>query len=118
MLVREIDVQDDAEIKAWWEVSKAVDAEGRDGLATHWSLRACTVAFRAENNPMKQIPLAAYDGSQIVGVNAVRYPLLDNTHMGYLEPRVLPEHRRQGVGTALLEASLDLLRDAGRTTAL
>src|SRR4051812_8660097 len=118
MRVTEIDVQDDAELRAWWEVSNAVDGEGRDGLATSWSLRACAVAFRSENNAMKQIPLAAYDGSEIVGVNQVHLPLLDNTHMAYVNPRVLPQHRRQGVGTALLEASLGLLRDAGRTTAL
>lgn len=116
MRVREIDVHDDAELKAWWEVSNAVAAYGREGLVTHWSLRSATVAFRSENNSMMHVPLAAFEGEQIIGVNQLHYPLLDNTHLAYVEPRVLPDHRRRGVGTALLEESVRLARAAGRRT--
>ena len=118
MLVREIDVNDDAEVKAWWDVSKAVDSYGREGLATHWSLRAATVAFRSVNNSMRQIPLAAFEADELVGVNQLHYPLLDNTHLVYVHPRVLPAYRRRGIGTALLEESLRRSREAGRTTVI
>ena len=63
MQVRAIDVHDDAEVGAWWEVSKAADAFGRAEFATHWSLRAATVAFRAEKDPVRRVPLVAYDGT-------------------------------------------------------
>jgi GNAT superfamily N-acetyltransferase len=112
MHVRQIDVHDDAEVEAWWEVSKAVDAYGREDLATHWSLRAATVAFRSENLPSRVTPLAVYDGNRIVGVNQLNCPLLDNTHLAFVSPRVLPEHRRQGVGTQLYDAALELAREA------
>ena len=118
MQVREIDVHDDAAIKAWWDVSKAVSDYGREGLATHWSLRAATVAFRSPNNSMRQIPLAAFEGDELVGVNQLHYPLLDNTHLVYVHPRVLPAYRRRGIGTALLEESVRRAREAGRTTVL
>ena len=115
MRIRKLEVHDDAEVAAWWETAKTADAHGRDHPA-YWSLRAATVAFRAADNPMIQHPLAAYDGDTIVGVNQVMMPRLDNTHLVMGEPLVLPEHRRRGIGTALLEAGLEVAREAGRST--
>ncbi len=118
MEVREINIHDDAEVKAWWEVSKAADAYGREEHVTFWSLRAATASLRAANNSMRQVPLAACEGREIVGVDQLHYPLLDNTHLAYVSPKVLPEHRGRGIGTALLDTSLDLIRQLGRATAL
>jgi GNAT superfamily N-acetyltransferase len=118
MQVRMIDVQDDDEVAGWWKVAKTVDAYGRDYPA-FWSLRAATIAFRAENNTMRQLPMAAFDDDgRVIGVNQVHMPLRDNVHMAYVDPMVLPEHRNQGVGSALLEASLRVVAEAGRSTAL
>lgn len=118
MQVRMIDVQDDAEVAAWWEVAKTADAYGRD-YPEFWSLRAATIAFRAENNTMRQLPMAAFDDDgRVIGVNQVHMPLRDNVHLAYVDPKVLPEHRNRGVGTALLDASLQVVAEAGRSTAL
>jgi GNAT superfamily N-acetyltransferase len=114
MQVTEIDVHDDAMLKDWWETARDADADGREYPA-FWSLRSATVAFRAENNSAEQHPLAAFEGGEIVGVNQVMFPLLDNTRMAYLEPLVSAKCRRRGVGTALLGAGLDMARNAGRT---
>jgi GNAT superfamily N-acetyltransferase len=115
MQVREIDVHDDQQVQSWWETARDADAHGRE-YAVFWSLRAATVAFRAEKNSVEQHPLAAFEGGEIVGVNPLMYPLLDNTHLAYVEPLLSVEHRRHGIGTALLEAALDMARQAGRTT--
>lgn len=118
MEVREIDIHEDAEVRAWWEVSKAADAYGREEYVSFWSLRAATASLRAPNNSMCQVPLAAFEGREIVGVDQLHYPLLDNTHLSYVSPLVLPERRGRGIGSALLDTSLDLIRQLGRTTAL
>jgi GNAT superfamily N-acetyltransferase len=115
--IRDIDVDDDADVLAWWEVGKAVDAYGRDHAA-YWSLRAATVALRDKANSFQQLPIAAFDGDQVVGIDKVMLPLLDNTHLAFVEPMVLPEHRGRGVGSSLLAASLEKVRAARRRNVL
>jgi GNAT superfamily N-acetyltransferase len=116
MHVTEIDPHDDAQLREWWEVSKAVEEYGREGLATHWSLRAATVAMRATTGPFGQVPLAVYVDGKIAGIHQFRYPKLDNTHMVWVEPKVLPEYRRRGIGAALMEDAERRTRELGRTT--
>ncbi|MEP6667344.1 MAG: GNAT family N-acetyltransferase, partial [Nocardioidaceae bacterium] len=113
MQVTEIDVHDGAQVKAWWEIARDADADGRD-YPVYWSLRSATVSFGADNNSVEQHPLAVVEDDQVVGVNQVMFPLLDNRHLAYVEPLVAAKHRRRGIGTALLEASLDMVRQAGR----
>ncbi|MDC7123738.1 GNAT family N-acetyltransferase [Cellulomonas fimi] len=45
---------------------------------------------------------------------AMLLPLQENTHTAYVEIGVLPEHRRQGIGSALHDHALDVARAAGR----
>ncbi|MBA3232859.1 MAG: GNAT family N-acetyltransferase [Propionibacteriales bacterium] len=115
MWVGEIDVHDDAQVKAFWEAGREADESGRE-YPTYWSLRSAMVAFRAEGNSVEQHPLAAIEDGEVVGVNQVVFPLLDNTHISYVEPLVPPSHRNRGVGSTLVRAALDLSRDAGRDT--
>jgi GNAT superfamily N-acetyltransferase len=65
------------------------------------------VAFLARND----------DGVAVGGSTAVM-PLQDNDQFVFVDVFVLPEHRRAGHGTALLEAALDAGRSHGRSTAL
>lgn len=117
MWLGEIDVHDDTLLRAWWEAAKEGDAHDRL-YATYWPLRSMAVAFRAESNSVEQHPLAAVDGGEVRGTNQVIFPLLDNTHVAYVEPIVRPAYRRRGIGTALLDASLDMARAAGRGTVI
>lgn len=55
---------------------------------------------------------------RVVGVLEVYLPRRDNTHMGYLEPIVDPSARCRGVGRALYEAGVEILRSEGRTLVL
>jgi GNAT superfamily N-acetyltransferase len=55
------------------------------------------------------------DPARVLGYAAVNLPLQDNTHTGFVDVGVRPEHRRRGVGAALYDASLTLVREAGRT---
>jgi GNAT superfamily N-acetyltransferase len=99
----------------WWEAAKEGDGHGRP-YAAFWSLQAASVAMRAENNAMEQHPLAAIDDGEVLGTNQVMLPRLDNTHTAMMEPIVRPSYRGRGVGTALLEAGLELARAKDRAT--
>ncbi len=117
MWTGEIDVHDDDLVRKFWEAGREGDAYERP-YAAFWSLQAATVAFRDTSNAVEQHPIAAMDGDEVLGVNQVILPRLDNTHVAYIEPIVRPAQRRRGVGTALLQASVDLARAAGRRTVI
>jgi GNAT superfamily N-acetyltransferase len=53
-----------------------------------------------------------------LGVLAVDAPILDNDHMGYLDPTVHPAHRRHGIGSTLLNAGERILNEWDRGTIL
>ncbi|MGI9085177.1 MAG: GNAT family N-acetyltransferase [Aeromicrobium sp.] len=55
------------------------------------------------------------DGTAVAGGTA-ELPLRDNTSFVYIEAFTVPEHRRRGHATAVIEAIEDLARDAGRAT--
>ncbi len=60
--------------------------------------------------------IARDDSGAIVGTGYVEFPLRDNLTLAYIGISVIPEHRRRGHGTALLDAFADLAREHGRTT--
>jgi GNAT superfamily N-acetyltransferase len=118
MRIAEIDVQDDDQISEWWRVADTAQVFGREEFSAYWSLKAAFASFRAENNPMRQQPLACWEDDRMVGVAHLSFPMLDNTHLAITEAYALPQHRRRGVGGALLSYALDRARAEGRTTVL
>jgi mycothiol synthase len=60
----------------------------------------------------------ARDGADAVGGAMLWMSLTDNQHMGLLDLRVHPAHRRRGVGTALLRAAVAELSGLGRPVLL
>lgn len=59
--------------------------------------------------------VARSDGGEILGVGLVETPERDNRHLAFLSVGVEEKHRRQGVGTALMEAVEAHARERGRT---
>jgi GNAT superfamily N-acetyltransferase len=53
-----------------------------------------------------------------VGLLRVDLPCWDNRHLGLLDVRVDPLHRRQGIGRALFQAGVQRVRAEGRPLAL
>jgi GNAT superfamily N-acetyltransferase len=117
MDVAEIDVHDDDLVRRFWEAGKEADEDGRP-YATFWPLRSAMVAFRSAHNSMEQHPLAALEDGQVLGTNQVILPVLDNTHVAFMEILVRPAARRRGVGGALLDAGLELARAKSRSTVI
>ena len=117
MWVGQIDVHDDEQLRAFWAAGKEGDAYGRP-YAAFRSIEATTVALRDKAGFADVVALAATDEGEVLGVSEVVVPKLDNTHLAFVEPIVRPAHRCRGVGTALLEASLQIARDRDRTTVI
>src|SRR5262245_31360822 len=118
MRISELDVDDDDQVRQWWELADVAQAFGREEFSAYWSLKAAVASFRAENNAQRQLPLACWVDDRMVGVQFLAFPLLDNTHLAVTESLVHPDHRRRGIGTALLTDALDRVRREGRTTLL
>ncbi|MDQ1600068.1 MAG: hypothetical protein QOD68_1542 [Actinomycetota bacterium] len=53
-----------------------------------------------------------------VGLLRIDLPCWDNRHLGLLDVRVDPGHRRQGIGRALFQAGVQRVRREGRTMVL
>ena len=61
--------------------------------------------------------LARADDGAAVGGGWVVMPRLDNTRIGFVEAFVVPEHRRRGHGSAVLDVVVGIARASGRSTA-
>lgn len=57
----------------------------------------------------------ALDGGDVVGMTALAMPSQDNLSLAFLMLAVLPERRREGIGSMLLDDALASARAAGRT---
>ena len=90
----------DADLEAWNDVRRIVVPNES----------APTIELlRAEESP-DRLMLLAESGGQVLGSGVA-----DRSHItgGFVAPRVLPDHRRRGVGSALLRVLLDHLIDRG-----
>jgi GNAT superfamily N-acetyltransferase len=90
----------DADLEAWNEVRRIV--------VPNESVPTIDL-LRAEEGPDRLMVLAE-SGDRVVGSG-----FANRSHIkgGFVAPRVLPEHRRRGVGSALLRVLLDHLVDRG-----
>ena len=55
-------------------------------------------------------------GAETAGICSVTFPLRENTHTAGIDVLVVPVHRRQGLGSALLKHAEAVARDRGRTS--
>ena len=59
---------------------------------------------------------AAVDGNRVLGWFSLTLPVRDNTHSAQIELEVHPDHRRAGIGTALLGRAEARVAELGRDT--
>jgi GNAT superfamily N-acetyltransferase len=101
--IREIDVHDDADVAAWHEVMVAVDVHELGDHAVLWSLPELIVNLRAPRKDRRNLMFIGELDGRAVAHGSVGLPLLDNTTAADVAVGVLPEVRRQGLGTRMLE---------------
>ena len=112
--VTTIDVHDDEQLAAWHAVESAALAERP--FALQRSAAALAASVRVPSRYRRVHLLTARVAGEMVGVADLRMGTRDNLHLAGLEINVHPDHRRQGVGTALWEAADALRLAEGRTT--
>ncbi|HEY0474198.1 MAG TPA: GNAT family N-acetyltransferase [Kribbella sp.] len=98
--VREIDPADSDAFDSWYDVFRAGATADREAalVSSHDAL-----AYSLRNpNPLKtRLPVAAFDGDQVVGAMLFEFWLQDNPDSVDVEIDVPPAHRRRGIATAL-----------------
>lgn len=116
MEIREVDVHDEVQLKAWFDAEQAAISHDRPHAVsrTHEAL-VNQVTHQSEYR--QPILLAAIDGDEVVGTAELAYSLQDNRHLADLEITVRPERRRRGIGRALYGEATTRRRAAGRTSA-
>jgi GNAT superfamily N-acetyltransferase len=122
--VSEVDPHDEAAFDAWFSVMHATDME-RWPDKPGW-LRVERLAMaRDEDGPEEHRLLVARVGAggepiegterAVVGVADIELYRRENLQLARTEIRVLPEHRRRGVGSSLVTAVEQIVEAAGRT---
>ena len=116
MEIREIDVHDEALLRAWFDAEGAAIAHDRPH-AVRRTLDALVTQVAVPSDYCEGHLLAAVRRTTILGIAELGYSLQDNPHLADLEVTVRPEHRRRGIGRALYGEATTRRREAGRTSA-
>jgi GNAT superfamily N-acetyltransferase len=117
-----VDPRDDAAFRQWFGVLQAVEQDtrpGEEGWAPLDQQALAVAGLDPEASGVGEhvVLLVAHEGDEPLGIGRLVMPVRDNTDRARVLVLVHPEHRRRGVGTALLEDQLTRLREMGRTVA-
>jgi len=115
MEIRQVNVFDDSELKSFYEVTERAEAFERPHHSG-WSLDEAKIELRREVPTERSEAWAAYDEGTMVGGMSLWFPLLDNLTKCWGAVGVDPDHRRRGVGSALVAKIVDRMAQEGRTT--
>jgi GNAT superfamily N-acetyltransferase len=116
--ISEVDHGDQATLRAFWEVEQAAQQHDRG----HPLLRTWTQLTNTLGTPNPYYGRTLWvardgaDGDRVVGGLEVGVPLQENTRIGFLEVNVLPDARRRGIGTALLDTAVAHCHADGRSS--
>jgi GNAT superfamily N-acetyltransferase len=117
--LRWVEPGDTALFDAWYAVLRATDLERWPDLGG-WSRREVhalvSAGDRSDAGATRYLCLAAVDASgPTVGLGLCELPQRDNDHGASLDVRVLSEHRRRGIGTAIVTEVERRVAAEGRT---
>lgn len=88
---------------------------GRE-FAVPWSLEEMRVAVTLESPYFdRELWVARDEGGQVAGFLQIDLPQKDNINLASVDLGVVPDHRRQGYGTALAKVAEERLAHHGRT---
>jgi len=117
MEIRPVDVRDDEAFDAFYRVLRQVHLDGREGRPV-WSHDEAQTMFAVPEQFATMTAYGAHDGTDLVGIGFTFFTEMDNLDKGDVQVMVPPEHRRRGIGSALVEHLVDVCVQHGRTTVL
>ena len=115
--VEAIDPRDKAAFDEWFAVWRVIDIE-RWPEGPGWQYEELLAMALDRDGPHQRRPLVARCNGVVAGVVGLEMSRRENLHLARLDVRVLPEYRRRGIGTALVEAAEGTAAAAGRTEAV
>ena len=115
MDIRQVNVFDDAELERFHEVTERAESFERPHHSG-WSLDETKIELRRQVPTERSEAWAAYDEVTMVGAMSLWFPLLDNLTKCWGAVGVDPDHRRHGVGSALVAQIVIRMAHEGRTT--
>jgi GNAT superfamily N-acetyltransferase len=114
--VHHIDPQDDAALAEWTSVLQASDKDLWPDV-TGYGLEDIRAFARFKGTSRRWELLAAGEpGGPVLGVAMLEFTTHENLHAAEITLAVHPEHRRRGVGTAIVERMAEVARADGRRT--
>jgi GNAT superfamily N-acetyltransferase len=114
--IRDVDVSDEAQLRQWYDVWRAGQPHRRADLIPSWA--AAEQALSTSPPGFELQLFCAFEDGTPAGACLVNLPLEDNPTVVYADVMAHPDHRRRGVGTAVLEELECRARAAGRTRVL
>ena len=100
--MRQIDSHDEAAFDAWYDVLRTTDEERWPG-EPGWDRRTVKAMVDQRHGAMDFLCFSGTGGSgATVGIAMLQVPKRENRHQATLDVRVRPEHRRRGIGRALV----------------
>lgn len=113
--ITQVDAHDDEALATWHDVMARAEAHDRGDHATTWTLPELTQQLRRTGRTRRYSAYVGTLDGTAVAMGLLIEPLLDNTTSADLLVDVLPDHRRQGHGTAMLHHLEATARELGRT---
>jgi len=113
IVVAPLDVTDDAAVERAYEIVAASEAADLPDLPPHCRTQFVGALRHPMPGSLPHFALARVDGVP-AGYLSIDLPQLENTDNAEIDLHVHPRHRRQGVGRALHEYAVRLLREQGR----
>lgn len=114
LTVETVDPRDAGAFDEWFAAWRRIDEERWPGQPG-WQYQELLAMALDREGAFERRPLVARRAGVVVGVVGLEMTRHENFHLARVDLRVLPEHRRRGVGTALVEAAERIAAAAGRS---
>jgi GNAT superfamily N-acetyltransferase len=114
MDIRQVDLFDDTELERLHQVTERAEAFERPHHSS-FSLDEMKLELRRQDPTERAEAWAAYDDGVMVAGVSLWFPLLDNLTKCWGALGVDPDHRRRGIGSALVAQIVTRMEQEGRT---
>lgn len=114
--IRRIDPFVATDFDAWWDAYASATRADMGENALVWAREESRAELQQESATTERRAYLAVQHGDVVGSGSLALGLKDNLHAAAIAVTVPPQHRRRGIGSALLAHIEHAARDAGRRT--
>jgi GNAT superfamily N-acetyltransferase len=112
--IRQVDPDDEHAVRDFYDIYVTCGRQATGFIA--WPYQQLASAIREPTEDFAYTGFLAYDGAEAVGEGWYAAYLRTNLDQALTTPRVLPQHRRRGIGGAVLARLAEFALGNGRTT--